>query len=91
MSVGDQRKNPNHRPIHVRERNVNYHLPNTFSKSRRVINITNVEPIKNNKIQNQLTPSIYVSTAQLGVVSIDITTQVKATSFPVRILHQYSN
>ena len=48
----------NHRPIHVKERNVNYSFPNTISKSRYV---TNIMSIKNNKIQNRLTPGIYVS------------------------------
>ena len=51
-------------------------------------NLTNVKSIKNNKIQNRLTLSIYFSTAPLGVMSLDIITQDKATSSPLRMLQQ---
>ena len=46
---------PNHRPIHDRERNVNYRLPITISKSLRVTKVTSVKPVKN-KFQNRITP-----------------------------------
>ena len=44
-------------------------FPNTISKSRRTTDVTHIQPIKNNKIQNPLTFIIYVRTFPLGVIS----------------------